>query len=95
MSVLSCCAGDLDDRVQEKLETKVWDPDNQLKDQQIDQFLVVARYVDHTKSCPLRRNTGSMEVLWSAAGWIWSLLRRASWFLELKLPSDRKWVIKA
>ncbi|XP_048884637.1 metastasis-associated protein MTA2 isoform X1 [Brienomyrus brachyistius] len=37
--------GDLDDRVQEKLETKVWDPDNQLKDQQIDQFLVVARAV--------------------------------------------------
>lgn len=32
-----------DTRVQEKLETKVWDPDNQLKDPQIDQFLVVAR----------------------------------------------------
>ncbi|XP_064207786.1 metastasis-associated protein MTA2-like [Anguilla rostrata] len=37
--------GDLDGRVQEKLETKVWDPDNQLKDSQIDQFLVVARAV--------------------------------------------------
>ncbi|KAK6292184.1 hypothetical protein J4Q44_G00379690 [Coregonus suidteri] len=32
-------------RIQEKLETKVWDPDNQLKDPQIDQFLVVARAV--------------------------------------------------
>ncbi|KAK2860613.1 hypothetical protein Q7C36_004779 [Tachysurus vachellii] len=37
--------GDSDNRVQEKLETKVWDPDNQLKDSQIDQFLVVARAV--------------------------------------------------
>uniref|UniRef100_A0A1A7Y1C9 Metastasis associated 1 family, member 2 n=1 Tax=Iconisemion striatum TaxID=60296 RepID=A0A1A7Y1C9_9TELE len=34
-----------DTRVQEKLETKVWDPNNQLKDSQIDQFLVVARAV--------------------------------------------------
>uniref|UniRef100_A0A3Q1EY13 Metastasis associated 1 family, member 2 n=1 Tax=Acanthochromis polyacanthus TaxID=80966 RepID=A0A3Q1EY13_9TELE len=34
-----------DNRVQEKLETKVWDPNNQLKDPQIDQFLVVARAV--------------------------------------------------
>uniref|UniRef100_A0A8C6PR85 Metastasis associated 1 family, member 2 n=1 Tax=Nothobranchius furzeri TaxID=105023 RepID=A0A8C6PR85_NOTFU len=34
-----------DTRVQEKLETKVWDPSNQLKDSQIDQFLVVARAV--------------------------------------------------
>uniref|UniRef100_A0A7N6B5Y4 Metastasis associated 1 family, member 2 n=1 Tax=Anabas testudineus TaxID=64144 RepID=A0A7N6B5Y4_ANATE len=34
-----------DNRVQEKLETKVWDPSNQLKDPQIDQFLVVARAV--------------------------------------------------
>ncbi|CAB1345085.1 unnamed protein product, partial [Coregonus sp. 'balchen'] len=34
-----------DTRIQEKLETKVWDPDNQLKDPQIDQFLVVARAV--------------------------------------------------
>uniref|UniRef100_A0A667Z1A9 Metastasis associated 1 family, member 2 n=1 Tax=Myripristis murdjan TaxID=586833 RepID=A0A667Z1A9_9TELE len=37
--------GETDTRVQEKLETKVWDPDNQLKDPQIDQFLVVARAV--------------------------------------------------
>ncbi|XP_030635953.1 metastasis-associated protein MTA2 isoform X2 [Chanos chanos] len=37
--------GEPDNRVQEKLETKVWDPDNQLKDHQIDQFLVVARAV--------------------------------------------------
>uniref|UniRef100_A0A673IGC5 Metastasis-associated protein MTA2-like n=1 Tax=Sinocyclocheilus rhinocerous TaxID=307959 RepID=A0A673IGC5_9TELE len=37
--------GDSDSRVQEKLETKVWDPNNQLKDPQIDQFLVVARAV--------------------------------------------------
>ncbi|KAJ3585328.1 hypothetical protein NHX12_014049, partial [Muraenolepis orangiensis] len=34
-----------DTRIQEKMETKVWDPDNQLKDPQIDQFLVVARAV--------------------------------------------------
>ncbi|XP_061139519.1 metastasis-associated protein MTA2 isoform X1 [Syngnathus typhle] len=38
-------SGELDGRIQEKLETKVWDPDNQLKDPQIDQFLVVARAV--------------------------------------------------
>ncbi|XP_052001564.1 metastasis-associated protein MTA2-like isoform X2 [Xyrauchen texanus] len=37
--------GESDNRVQEKLETKVWDPINQLKDPQIDQFLVVARAV--------------------------------------------------
>uniref|UniRef100_A0A7N6BFL4 Metastasis associated 1 family, member 2 n=1 Tax=Anabas testudineus TaxID=64144 RepID=A0A7N6BFL4_ANATE len=37
--------GESDNRVQEKLETKVWDPSNQLKDPQIDQFLVVARAV--------------------------------------------------
>uniref|UniRef100_A0A4W5MHZ1 Metastasis associated 1 family, member 2 n=1 Tax=Hucho hucho TaxID=62062 RepID=A0A4W5MHZ1_9TELE len=37
--------GETDTRIQEKLETKVWDPDNQLKDPQIDQFLVVARAV--------------------------------------------------
>lgn len=36
-------SGESDTRVQEKLETKVWDPNNQLKDPQIDQFLVVAR----------------------------------------------------
>lgn len=34
----------------EKLETKVWDPDNQLKDAQIDQFLVVARLVNRPLS---------------------------------------------
>uniref|UniRef100_A0A8C9TS48 Metastasis associated 1 family, member 2 n=1 Tax=Scleropages formosus TaxID=113540 RepID=A0A8C9TS48_SCLFO len=37
--------GESDSRIQEKLETKVWDPNNQLKDSQIDQFLVVARAV--------------------------------------------------
>ncbi|KAG7235430.1 hypothetical protein INR49_002660 [Caranx melampygus] len=37
--------GESDNRVHEKLETKVWDPNNQLKDPQIDQFLVVARAV--------------------------------------------------
>uniref|UniRef100_A0A671MSR2 Metastasis-associated protein MTA2-like n=1 Tax=Sinocyclocheilus anshuiensis TaxID=1608454 RepID=A0A671MSR2_9TELE len=37
--------GDSDNRVQEKLETKVWDTNNQLKDPQIDQFLVVARAI--------------------------------------------------
>lgn len=36
-------SGESDTRVQEKLETKLWDPNNQLKDPQIDQFLVVAR----------------------------------------------------
>ncbi|XP_028659666.1 metastasis-associated protein MTA2 isoform X2 [Erpetoichthys calabaricus] len=35
----------LDERNQQKLETKVWDPDNPLSDRQIDQFLVVARAV--------------------------------------------------
>uniref|UniRef100_A0A8B9KCA2 Metastasis associated 1 family, member 2 n=1 Tax=Astyanax mexicanus TaxID=7994 RepID=A0A8B9KCA2_ASTMX len=38
--------GESDNRVQEKLETKVWDPDNQLKDSQIDQFLVVFHAMD-------------------------------------------------
>lgn len=42
-SLTALCVGESDGRVQEKLETKVWDPDNQLKDSQIDQFLVVAR----------------------------------------------------
>uniref|UniRef100_A0A665WMS5 Metastasis-associated protein MTA2-like n=1 Tax=Echeneis naucrates TaxID=173247 RepID=A0A665WMS5_ECHNA len=37
--------GESDNRIHEKLETKVWDPNNQLKDPQIDQFLVVARAV--------------------------------------------------
>uniref|UniRef100_H2U627 Metastasis associated 1 family, member 2 n=1 Tax=Takifugu rubripes TaxID=31033 RepID=H2U627_TAKRU len=37
--------GETDTRIQEKLETKLWDPNNQLKDPQIDQFLVVARAV--------------------------------------------------
>ncbi|XP_031440749.1 metastasis-associated protein MTA2 isoform X2 [Clupea harengus] len=37
--------GESDTRVQEKLETKVWDPNSLLKDSQIDQFLVVARAV--------------------------------------------------
>uniref|UniRef100_A0AAY5E9U5 Metastasis associated 1 family, member 2 n=1 Tax=Electrophorus electricus TaxID=8005 RepID=A0AAY5E9U5_ELEEL len=37
--------GESDNRLQEKLETKAWDPDNQLKDSQIDQFLVVARHM--------------------------------------------------
>jgi len=43
--MFSISSVELDSRVQEKLETKVWDPDNQLKDPQIDQFLVVARLV--------------------------------------------------
>uniref|UniRef100_A0A3Q4I557 Metastasis associated 1 family, member 2 n=1 Tax=Neolamprologus brichardi TaxID=32507 RepID=A0A3Q4I557_NEOBR len=38
--------GESDTRVQEKLETKVWDPNNQLKDPQIDQFLVVFHAMD-------------------------------------------------
>lgn len=40
---VSYLLGEADTRVQEKLETKLWDPNNQLKDPQIDQFLVVAR----------------------------------------------------
>lgn len=40
---VSYLLGETDTRVQEKLETKLWDPNNQLKDPQIDQFLVVAR----------------------------------------------------
>ncbi|NXO52907.1 MTA2 protein, partial [Aramus guarauna] len=34
-----------DNRNQQKMEMKVWDPDNPLTDRQIDQFLVVARAV--------------------------------------------------
>uniref|UniRef100_A0A3B3Y985 Metastasis associated 1 family, member 2 n=1 Tax=Poecilia mexicana TaxID=48701 RepID=A0A3B3Y985_9TELE len=46
LNFLSICVSDeVDTRVQEKMETKVWDPSNQLKDAQIDQFLVVARAV--------------------------------------------------
>lgn len=33
-----------DDRDLSKLETLVWDPNNPLQDQHIDQFLVIARY---------------------------------------------------
>lgn len=36
-------AGESDNRNQQKMEMKVWDPDNPLTDRQIDQFLVVAR----------------------------------------------------
>lgn len=35
--------GESDNRNQQKMEMKVWDPDNPLTDRQIDQFLVVAR----------------------------------------------------
>lgn len=38
-----CSSGELDNRNQQKMEMKVWDPDNPLTDRQIDQFLVVAR----------------------------------------------------
>lgn len=41
--LVSSLPGEEDTRIQEKLEVKVWHPDNQLKDPQIDQFLVVAR----------------------------------------------------
>uniref|UniRef100_A0A8C4LK10 Metastasis associated 1 family member 2 n=1 Tax=Equus asinus asinus TaxID=83772 RepID=A0A8C4LK10_EQUAS len=37
--------GESDNRNQQKMEMKVWDPDNPLTDRQIDQFLVVARAV--------------------------------------------------
>lgn len=39
-------AGEADDRDQAKLEEKLWDPECPLTDKQIDQFLVVARYVN-------------------------------------------------
>lgn len=37
--------GEPDDRDQSKLEMKMWDPECPLTNKQIDQFLVVARYV--------------------------------------------------
>lgn len=39
--------GESDEREQSKLEVKVWDPNSPLTDRQIDQFLVVARWVWH------------------------------------------------
>ena len=36
-------AGEDDGRNQAELETKVWEPESQLTDKQIDQFLVIAR----------------------------------------------------
>ncbi|RLV63820.1 hypothetical protein DV515_00017882 [Chloebia gouldiae] len=43
--------GESDNRNQQKMEMKVWDPDNPLTDRQIDQFLVVARSPS-TPHCP-------------------------------------------
>ena len=43
VTILFYFLGETDDREQAKLEVKVWDPDSQLTDHQIDQFLVVAR----------------------------------------------------
>jgi metastasis-associated protein MTA len=43
MMLLLGCPGESDNRNQQKMEMKVWDPDNPLTDRQIDQFLVVAR----------------------------------------------------
>lgn len=40
---LLASSGESDNRIQQKMEMKVWDPDNPLTDRQIDQFLVVAR----------------------------------------------------
>lgn len=37
--------GEDDERDLEKLEEKIWDPSSSLTEKQIDQFLVVARYV--------------------------------------------------
>lgn len=37
--------GEPDDRDQSKMEMKMWDPECPLTNKQIDQFLVVARYV--------------------------------------------------
>ena len=39
-----------DDRDLAKLETLVWDPNNPLQEQHVDQFLVIARYHEIT-SC--------------------------------------------
>ena len=41
--------GRQDDRDLSKLETLVWDPNNTLQDQHIDQFLVIARYLPNRK----------------------------------------------
>lgn len=38
--------GEEDERDLEKLEEKVWEPSSSLSEKQIDQFLVVARYVN-------------------------------------------------
>lgn len=43
LSSSSSSSGESDNRNQQKMEMKVWDPDNPLTDRQIDQFLVVAR----------------------------------------------------
>ncbi|KAG7484961.1 hypothetical protein MATL_G00055710 [Megalops atlanticus] len=57
--------GEADNRMQEKLETKVWDPDNQLKDPQIDQFLVVARAPEtsHWTESSIRCTFHAMDTL--------------------------------
>lgn len=38
--------GEEDERDLEKLEEKIWEPSSSLSEKQIDQFLVVARYVN-------------------------------------------------
>lgn len=45
VKLLSFQSGEADDRDQSKLEVKMWDPECPLTNKQIDQFLVVARYV--------------------------------------------------
>lgn len=45
-----------DERDLEKLEEKIWDPSSTLTEKQIDQFLVVARYVN-TEAQMMHRNT--------------------------------------
>lgn len=44
MMLSSLIVGLQDDRDLAKLETLVWDPNNPLQEQHIDQFLVIARY---------------------------------------------------
>jgi len=41
-----CCAADQDDRNLEDLEELVWDANRAPPDQQIDQFMILARQVD-------------------------------------------------
>lgn len=50
----------------EKLEEKVWDPSSSLTEKQIDQFLVVARYVHAVvQMVKLMKQSGSIALVWT------------------------------